>query len=142
MNKNPTRNRLANLLRLRRAYKASDFLVSSDELRVKKDVYSLRKIKQLEIRQLGIKENAINVISLALMLSAATWAFVPQFGLPMLALTFILAFVSWRKYELRAEFKGADETGDHWVSIARGCTREEFKILKSVEVNLREQFVS
>ncbi|CAH7414973.1 conserved hypothetical protein [Vibrio chagasii] len=142
MNKNQTRNRLANLLRLRRAYKASDFLVSSDELRVKKDVYSLRKIKQLEIRQLGIKENAINVISLALMLSAATWAFVPQFGLPMLALTFILAFVSWRKYELRAEFKGADETGDHWVSVARGCTREEFKILKSVEVNLREQVVS
>lgn len=142
MNKNQTRNRLANLLRLRRPYKASDFLVSSDELRVKKDVYSLRKIKQLEIRQLGIKENAINVISLALMLSAATWAFVPQFGLPMLALTFILAFVSWRKYELRAEFKGADETGDHWVSVARGCTREEFKILKSVEVNLREQVVS
>ncbi|WP_435249042.1 hypothetical protein ACMAZD_06885 [Vibrio sp. nBUS_14] len=142
MNKNPTRNRLANLLRLRRAYKASDFLVSSDELRVKKDVYSLRKIKQLEIRQLGIKENAINVISLALILSAATWAFVPQFGLPMLALTFILAFVSWRKYELRAEFKGADETGDHWVSLARGCTREEFKVLKSVEVNLREQVVS
>ncbi|PQJ60111.1 hypothetical protein BTO10_12035 [Vibrio chagasii] len=142
MNKNQTRNRLANLLRLRRPYKASDFLVSSDELRVKKDVYSLRKIKQLEIRQLGIKENAINVISLALMLSAATWAFVPQFGLPMLALTFILAFVSWRKYELRAEFKGADETGDHWVSVARGCTREEFKILKSIEVNLREQVVS
>lgn len=142
MNKNQTRNRLANLLRLRRPYKASDFLVSSDELRVKKDVYSLRKIKQLEIRQLGIKENAINVISLALMLSAATWAFVPQFGLPMLALTFVLAFVSWRKYELRAEFKGAVETGDHWVSVARGCTREEFKILKSVEVNLREQVVS
>ncbi len=45
MTKNQTRNRLANLLRLRRAYKASDFLVSSDELRVKKDVYSLRKIK-------------------------------------------------------------------------------------------------
>ena len=142
MNKNQTHNKLANLLRLRRPYKASDFLVSSDELRVKKDVYSLRKIKQLEIRQLGIKENAINVISLALMLSAATWAFVPQFGLPMLALTFVLAFVSWRKYELRAEFKGADETGDHWVSVARGCTREEFKILKSVEVNLREQVVS
>jgi len=142
MNKNQTRNRLANLLRLRRPYKASDFLVSSDELRVKKDVYSLRKIKQLEIRQLGIKENAINVISLALMLSAATWAFVPQLGLPMLALTFILAFVSWRKYELRAEFKGIDETGDHWVSVARGCTREEFKVLKSVEVNLREQVVS
>ncbi len=94
MKKNQTRNRLANLVRLRRSYKASDFLVSSNELRVKKDVYSLGKIKQLEIRQLGLKENAINIVSLALVLSAATWAFVPQFGLPMLALTFILAFVT------------------------------------------------
>ncbi|MCZ8501297.1 hypothetical protein O9853_09570 [Vibrio lentus] len=139
MNKNQTRNGLANLMRFRKPYKETDFLVSSNELRVKKDVYSLRKIKQLEIRQLGFKENAINIVSLALVLSAATWAFVPQFGLPMLALTFILAFVSWRKYELRAEFKGADETGDHWVSVARGCTREEFKILKHVELTLRDQ---
>ena len=93
MNKNQTRSRLANLIRFRKPYKATDFLVSSSELQVKKDVYSLRKIKQLEIRQLGLKENAINIVSLALVLSAATWAFVPQFGLPMLALTFILAFV-------------------------------------------------
>ncbi|MBY7732129.1 hypothetical protein [Vibrio bathopelagicus] len=139
MNKKKTRNRLANLVRLRKSYQASDFLVTSSELRVKKDVYTLRKIKQLEIRRLGLKENAINIVSLALVLSAATWAFVPQFGLYMLALTFILAFVSWRKYELRAEFKGADETGDQWVSVARGCTREEFQILKSVELALRDQ---
>lgn len=96
MNKKKTRNRLANLVRLRKSYQASDFLVTSSELRVKKDVYTLRKIKQLEIRRLGLKENAINIVSLALVLSAATWAFVPQFGLYMLALTFILAFVSWR----------------------------------------------
>ncbi|MEZ8202798.1 hypothetical protein ACED47_01820, partial [Vibrio splendidus] len=51
----------------------------------------------------------------------------------------ILAFVTWRRYELRAEFKGADETGDHWVSVARGCTREEFKVLKNVELALRDQ---
>ena len=50
MNKNQTRNGLANLMRFRKPYKATDFLVSSNELRVKKDVYSLRKIKQLEIR--------------------------------------------------------------------------------------------
>ncbi len=56
MNKNQTRNRLANLMRFRKPYKATDFLVSSNELRVKKDVYSLRKIKQLEIRQLGFKK--------------------------------------------------------------------------------------
>ncbi|MBU2934131.1 hypothetical protein OAY_14840 [Vibrio cyclitrophicus ZF205] len=142
MNKNHKRNRLANIMRFRKSYKETDFLVNDSELRVKKDVYSLRKIKQLEVRQLGLKENAINIVSLALVLSAATWAFVPQFGLPMLALTFILAFISWRRYELRVEFKGSDETGDHWVSVARGCTREEFKVLKNVELVLRDQVYS
>ena len=48
-----------------------------------------------------------------------------------------MAFVTWRKYELRAEFKGTDETGDHWVSIVRGCDQEEYQILKQVEEKLQ-----
>lgn len=123
-------------LRLRRPYAEADFCITSDELIVRKDVYQLRKIKQLEVRKLGVKENAINVLSLAFMLSAATWAFVPQFGFLMLALTSILAFMSWRKYELRAEFVGTDECGDQWVSIVRACTDDEFKALQGVEAQL------
>lgn len=125
--------------RIRKYYKADDFQVSDDGLSVGKDFYGLNKIKRVEVRQLGWRENAVNIVSLALVLSAATWAFVPQFGLIALALTFVIGFSCWRKYELRAEFIGTDETGDHWVAIARGCTKEEYSVFKDVERTMRNQ---
>ncbi|MGY5614981.1 hypothetical protein [Vibrio brasiliensis] len=136
MSKKTNNYRLVDILRFRRAYVMSDFNLNTDQISVRGDDYQLRKIKQVEVRKLGIKDNMVNVISLALMLSAATWAFVPQFGFLMLALTLILAFASWRKYELRAEFVATDETGDYWVSIARGCSNAEYKVFQQVESQL------
>ncbi|MEF1285474.1 hypothetical protein [Vibrio sp. M250220] len=136
MSKKTNNYRLVDILRFRRAYVMSDFNLNTDQISVRGDDYQLRKIKQVEVRKLGVKDNMVNVISLALMLSAATWAFVPQFGFLMLALTLILAFTSWRKYELRAEFVATDETGDYWVSIARGCSNAEYKVFQQVESQL------
>lgn len=136
MGKKTNNYRLVDILRFRRAYVMSDFNLNTDQISVRGDDYQLRKIKQVEVRKLGIKDNMVHVISLALMLSAATWAFVPQFGFLMLALTLILAFTSWRKYELRAEFVATDETGDYWVSIARGCSNAEYKVFQQVESQL------
>ncbi|MGD8230937.1 hypothetical protein [Vibrio sp. TRT 1302] len=136
MSKKTNNYRLVDILRFRRAYVMSDFNLNTDQISVRGDDYQLRKIKQVEVRKLGIKDNMVHVISLALMLSAATWAFVPQFGFLMLALTLILAFTSWRKYELRAEFVATDETGDYWVSIARGCSNAEYKVFQQVESQL------
>lgn len=136
MSKKTNNYRLVDILRFRRAYVMSDFNLNTDQISVRGDDYQLRKIKQVEVRKLGVKDNMVNVISLALMLSAATWAFVPQFGFLMLALTLILAFTSWRKYELRAEFVATDETGDYWVSIARGCCNAEYKVFQQVESQL------
>ncbi|TMX38329.1 hypothetical protein [Vibrio sp. Hep-1b-8] len=136
MSKKTNNYRLVDILRFRRAYVMSDFNLNTDQISVRGDDYQLRKIKQVEVRKLGIKDNMVNVISLALMLSAATWAFVPQFGFLMLALTLILAFAFWRKYELRAEFVATDETGDYWVSIARGCSNAEYKVFQQVESQL------
>ncbi|MEF1256969.1 hypothetical protein [Vibrio sp. M260112] len=136
MSKKTNNYRLVDILRFRRAYVMSDFNLNTDQISVRGDDYQLCKIKQVEVRKLGIKDNMVNVISLALMLSAATWAFVPQFGFLMLALTLILAFASWRKYELRAEFVATDETGDYWVSIARGCSNAEYKVFQQVESQL------
>ncbi|MCZ4293288.1 hypothetical protein [Vibrio sinaloensis] len=136
MSKKTNNYRLVDILRFRRAYVMSDFNLNTDQISVRGDDYQLRKIKQVEVRKLGIKDNMVHVISLALMLSAATWAFVPQFGFLMLALTLILAFTSWRKYELRAEFVATDETGDYWVSIARGCSNSEYKVFQQVESQL------
>lgn len=136
MNKKTNNYRLVDILRFRRAYVDSDFQIDTDQILVRGDGYHLRKMKQVEARKLGIKDNMINIVCLALMLSAATWAFVPQFGFIMLALTLVLAFTSWRKYELRAEFFATDETGDHWVTIARGCSVAEYKVFQQVESKL------
>ena len=130
-------NKLVDFFRFRRTVSEQDFMLTSNELVVKSDAYKLSKIKRFEVRRLGIKENIVRVLSLALVLSAATWAFVPQFGLYTLALTLVMAFVTWRKYELRAEFKGTDETCDHWVSIVRGCDKQEYQVLKQVEEKLQ-----
>lgn len=136
MNKKTNNYRLVDILRFRRAYVDSDFQIDTDQILVRGDGYHLRKMKQVEARKLGIKDNMINIVCLALMLSAATWAFVPQFGFIMLALTLVLAFTSWRQYELRAEFVATDETGDHWVTIARGCSAAEYKVFQQVESKL------
>ncbi|TFH90955.1 DUF6232 family protein [Vibrio ouci] len=125
--------------RIRKYYKADDFQVTASGLSVGKDCYRLSKIKRVEVRKLGWRDNAVNIVSLALVLSAATWAFVPQFGFIALALTFVIGFSCWRKHELRAEFIGTDETGDHWVALARGCTKKEYQVFKDVELALRNQ---
>ncbi|KJY91430.1 hypothetical protein TW84_08035 [Vibrio neptunius] len=137
MSKITQSKKLVDWFRFRTTVSEQDFMLTTNELVVKSDAYKLSKIKRFEVRRLGIKENVVRVLSLALLLSAATWAFVPQFGLYTLALTLVMAFVTWRKYELRAEFKGTDETGDHWVSIVRGCDKEEYHVLKEVEAKLK-----
>ncbi|MCG9727692.1 hypothetical protein [Vibrio brasiliensis] len=139
MNKKTNNHRLVDIFRFRRAYVMSDFNLNHDQITVRGDDYHLRKINKVEARKLGIKDNMVNVVSLALMLSAATWAFVPQFGLLMLGLTLLMALVSWRRYELRAEFAATDETGDHWVSIARGCNYNEFRVFQQVESKLASE---
>ncbi|MBW3695184.1 hypothetical protein EK599_05735 [Vibrio sp. T187] len=138
-NNNKQRNRLVNAIRLYRPYVADDFKVTSTEFIVRKDRYGLNKIKRIQVNRLGIKDNLVRILSLALLLSASTWAFAPGFGLLALALSLLLALVSMRKFELRAEFSGTDETGDHWVSVVRCCTEEEFNILKSLQSELSQR---
>ncbi|WP_338091404.1 hypothetical protein, partial [Photobacterium sanguinicancri] len=65
-------------------------------------------------------------------MAAATWAFVPQFDFLALIVATFIALLPFKKYELRAEFRGCDETGDQWVSLVRCCTKSECRILKGV----------
>ncbi|ENM3829491.1 hypothetical protein JMQ76_003596, partial [Vibrio cholerae] len=105
---------LVNAIRFRKPYTANDFQVTASELKVKKESYHLSKIKSIELKRLGFKDNVVKVTTYAILLSAATWAFVPEFGFFALIIALILALVSMRKYELKVEFKGTDETGDYW----------------------------
>ena len=123
----------------RQPYISDDFRLTSTELIVKKDHYSLRKINKTELRQLSLKDNLINIVSLSLVLSAATWAFVPSAGIFVFAACFLLSFVSMKKYELRAEFRATDESGDHWVPIVRCSTDQEFNVLKDLQSELQSK---
>ncbi|MGF1753448.1 DUF6232 family protein [Vibrio makurazakiensis] len=115
---------------------ADDFEITSTEFIIRKDSYRLNKIKRVEVKRLGVKDNLVRFFSLALLLSAATWAFAPGFGWIAMAVSLLLALISMRKFELRAEFQGTDETGDHWASLVRCCTEEEFHILRSLRSDL------
>ncbi|MFC1503464.1 hypothetical protein ACFL53_03820 [Pseudomonadota bacterium] len=123
----------------RKPYVSDDFQLTSTELIVRKDCYSLRKINQIELRQLSLKDNLVSTVSLALVLSAATWAFVPPAGIYVFIASLLLAFVSMRKYELRAEFRATDESGDHWVPIVRCSTDQEFNVLKELQSELQSK---
>ncbi|EGR4265750.1 hypothetical protein [Vibrio cholerae] len=130
---------LVNAIRFRKPYTANDFQVTASELKVKKESYHLSKIKSIELKRLGFKDNVVKVTTYAILLSAATWAFVPEFGFFVLLIALILALVSMRKYELKVEFKGTDETGDYWVSIARCWTEDEFHILENIYTELKSR---
>ncbi|GLO62541.1 hypothetical protein MACH09_30490 [Vibrio sp. MACH09] len=122
----------------RNAISASDFDITDGELKFKKKTYSLQRVKKVDLRCLSVKDNMVNVVSLALILSAATWAFVPAFGLPTLVLTMLIGIISWKKYELRAEYSATDETGDYWVTIANCRSEHELGILKKMEQDLTQ----
>ncbi|MGF1760672.1 hypothetical protein L4D76_22660 [Photobacterium sagamiensis] len=133
---NLNRRTLMNVIRFRKPYVAEDFEVTSFDLKVRKDSYSLRKIKKIELRELSLKDNLLRSLSLALVLSAATWAFVPPAGFVIFFICLPFVFLTYRKYELRAEFRATDETGDQWVPIARCCTEEEFIVLNALQLEL------
>lgn len=116
----------------RHVYSDADFDITSRYLVVRGDSYKLSKIKQLQIRKLSVKDNLVRLASIVFALSAATWAFVPQFGFLALIASSFIALLSFKKYELRAEFRGCDETGDQWVSLVRCCTKNEYSTLKEI----------
>ncbi len=125
-----------NVFRLSKPYVTADFHLTSAELKVRKKCYPLHSVKRVELRKLGLKDNIINVMSLALVLSAATWAFVPGFGLPVFMLTFFIGFMACKKYKLRAEYCGTDEAGDYWVPFASCNSEVEFEVLKDIHMKL------
>lgn len=120
----------------RKAFSKNDFDITDRELKFKKASYPLHRIKNLDLRCLSVKDNIVNVVTLALVLSAATWAFVPAFGLATFVLALFIGLVSWKKYELRAEFAATDETGDYWVSITSCRSEHEYDVLKKVKLDL------
>ncbi|WCE28873.1 hypothetical protein [Vibrio sp. SCSIO 43137] len=113
-----------------------DFRITDNELIVRKTSFTLYRIQKLECKKRTLKDNLINILALALMLSAATWAFVPIAGPYVLLITLLLGFLGVKKYEFRAEYAATDESGDYWVTLANGCSEAELKVMQQQQQQL------
>jgi len=113
-----------------------DFQITDNELVVRKARFTLYRIQKLECKKRTLKDNLKNILALALMLSAATWAFVPAAGPYVLLITLLFGFLGVKKYEFRAEYTATDESGDYWVTLANGCSEEEFKVMQQQQQQL------
>lgn len=98
--------------------------ISGTTLRFKRDEYPLSKIKRARIKTNSIKDHALRVIFIGLVVSSVVWMICPEslglFTVPIaLTLGMLSALFSVRKYEFQIEFQHIDETGLQWISIAK-----------------------
>ncbi|GAB3532992.1 DUF6232 family protein [Photobacterium alginatilyticum] len=113
-------------------YKEQDIYLKDNTLTVKKDVYPLSKILTIEAKELRLKDQLIRILCISLAVSAVGWAFLPIVGPVLMLIGALFAVLTSKKYELRAEFSGTDESGDHWAPLARGRRAEEFALFKTI----------
>ncbi|OLQ89127.1 hypothetical protein BIY21_03000 [Vibrio ponticus] len=101
-----------------------DFTVCDKQLHFKKDSYPLSKIKAARVKTNTLRDHALRVTSIGLIVSSVVWMICPDlFGMftgPLaISIGMLAALASLRKYELQVEFQHIDETGLQWVSVAK-----------------------
>ena len=101
-----------------------NFQINENKVVFKKDEYPLSQIKGARVKINSLKDHAIRVVTISLIVASVVWTVCPAyFGLftaPIaLVVGVVLALSTVRKYELQVEFKHSDDTGLQWVSIAK-----------------------
>ena len=95
---------------------ADDFHINENKVAFKKDEYPLSKIKGVRVKINSLKDHAMRIATISLIVSSVVWTICPEyFGLftAPIALTIgvLLALSTVRKYELQIEFQYSDDTG-------------------------------
>lgn len=103
---------------------ADDFHINETKVIFKGDEYPLSKIKAARTKVNTLKDHAMRIATIGLIVSSVVWTVCPEyFGLftaPIsLVVGILLALSTARKYEIQIQFQHNDETGLQWVSIAR-----------------------
>ena len=117
---------------------ADDFHINENKVVFKKDEYPLSKIKGVRVKINSLKDHAIRIVTISLIVSSVVWTICPEyFGLftaPIaLIIGVLLALSTVRKYELQIEFQYADDTGLQWVSMAK-TNKPNIKIIFEQQV--------
>ena len=117
---------------------ADDFHINENKVVFKKDEYPLSKIKDVRVKINSLKDHAMRIATISLIVSSVVWTICPEyFGLftaPIaLIIGVLLALSTVRKYELQVEFQYADDTGLQWVSMAK-TNKPNIKIIFEQQV--------
>ena len=117
---------------------ADDFHINENKVVFKKDEYPLSKIKDVRVKINSLKDHAMRIATISLIVSSVVWTICPEyFGLftaPIaLIIGVLLALSTVRKYELQFEFQYADDTGLQWVSMAK-TNKPNIKIIFEQQV--------
>lgn len=117
-------------------YQDQDFVITENELQIRKDRYQRRNIRTVEARHVRWYQHLVRIILFSLAFSAVGWALPAVnggmmgllLGLVLMLLGAVIGAFGCRPYELRAEFNGNSETGPQWVTLARGWRQQEMSL--------------
>ena len=117
---------------------ADDFHINENKVFFKKDEYPLSKIKGVRVKINSLKDHAMRIATISLIVSSVVWTICPEyFGLftaPIaLIIGVLLALSTVRRYELQIEFQYSDDTGLQWVSMAK-TNKPNIKIIFEQQV--------
>ena len=116
----------------------NDFHINESKVVFKKDEYPLSKIKGVRLKINSLKDHAIRIVTISLIVSSVVWTICPEyfgrFTAPIaLIIGVLLALSTVRKYELQVEFQYPDDTGLQWVSMAK-TNKPNIKIIFEQQV--------
>jgi ABC-type transport system involved in cytochrome bd biosynthesis fused ATPase/permease subunit len=108
---------------------AQDFQITQSHFAFRQDQYQLNKIKRVRVKANTLKDHALRMLCIGLVVSSVVWMVCPEsFGMLTAPVAFtagiITALGSTRKYELQIEFQHIDETGLQWVSVAKSNNQQ------------------
>lgn len=113
-------------------YSKDNVYLNDSVLVVNSDEYHLSKILDIQAKELRLKDHLIRLLSISIALSVVGWVIFPIIAPLLMVVGAFFAVLTSKKYELRAEFRGVDESGDHWTPLARGKKHEEFVVFKDI----------
>lgn len=117
----------------RKPDQAVDSQRTDNTLITRKNEYLLNKIVQRDARKLGLKHNIVNIISLSLLFSSVTLAFIPQVDVITFVVIFVISLLFFSQYKLRAMISAAKENG---VSLTHNRSSQKFLVMKSIQLQL------
>ena len=132
-------------------FKETDFAITGDEFRFKKDSYPIKKIHDVRIKHLSIIDNLGQILFWVALFSGALWLAIPNIETAplwwkilvacMTVIGLIFALFRCSKFALQIEFKHIDETGLQWINVAKSNSKKELVLFEKQVKELKAKSI-